>query len=139
MEKLLPSDYYNSKEGIFITEKIRFTFGRRQAYVIQFLLDKFEQAIKENKLLHGFVFIPNNELQKKTGYHCNSERMKNIIRYYKEKEKWRFLEIETFGAEDGKFYKIDLNILFNKIVPEFEENYKKSLLKSKFGETINGK
>ena len=31
-----------------------------------------------------------------------------------------------------------VDVLFNKIVPEFEENYKKSLLKSKFGETING-
>ena len=129
----IPSDYYNSKEGIFISKTIQFTFGRQQAYLIQFILDRFEKAIINNQLINGFVFIPNKELQEATGYHHNSSKMRYIIKCYQEKEKWNFLEIQSFGAEDGKFYKINLNVLFKKIIPEFKANYKKTLALSRFG------
>lgn len=123
MSKKLPSEYYDITDGIFLSKKILHSFGRRNGLITQLLLDIWEKSIKENKLLNGFAFISNDELFEKTAYNIKSNAFKNFKNCHAPKHKWEFLTTETFGVEDGLFFKINLKKLFSNVIPEFEKEY----------------
>lgn len=123
MKKILPSKYYDKNDGFFIANEIRFSFGRRGSFLVQTLLNHYEKAVKENKLLNGFVFIPADGFFKESSYTFNSSGFKFFVRHHGPGAKWYFLEVENFGAEDGLFFKIDLEALFKNVIPHFKEGY----------------
>lgn len=100
--------------GIFITDKIRCAFGRRRAFLIQYLLNRFKQATKNKQLINGYVFIPDEDLQENSDYSPNTSM--RVIENFK---KYEFIFVETFNAEGGKFYKFDIDKLNNIIIPDF--------------------
>lgn len=130
--KKLPSDYYDRTDGFFISKTVMSAFGRRRSFLVQFLLDKYEQAIKENKLIKGHAFISNEDFFDGTHYNYSSDGMKMFLKSFAN-GKWKFLSVESFGAVDGNFYRINVHDLFTKIIPKFKEDHIIALENSKFG------
>lgn len=135
--KKISSDFYNSKIGIFISNKILFSFGRRISFLVQFILNKYDNALIKNELIQGHVFISNDEVYKQTGYNTKSHPFRNFYQTHAVKKHKTFLSIQNFGVEDGLFYKVDFEKLFNEVIPEFEKNYKNTLSESKYGKETN--
>lgn len=118
--------YDEKKEGIFITNEILFSFGKRRSFLVQFMLDLWETSVKENKLINGYAFLSDEELFKKTTYHINTSRFKKMIDDHKLGNKLGFLEAETFGVDGGIFFKINIPELYEKIIPVLKEYIKQN-------------
>lgn len=119
-EKIMKKKY-NERKGILITNEVLSSFGRRRSFLIQFMLDLWETSVKENKLINGYAFLAGDELFKKTTFNIKTSMFKNLMIEHKLGNKLGFLETETFGVDDGIFFKINISELYEKIMPLLKE------------------
>lgn len=98
--------------GIFIRDSIRFAFGRRRSFVIEFIFNEVKNKQQKGELVNGYVHIPDELISERTGY--SKKGIHNCLSYLIDKQ---VVKTESFGTDTNSFYKVDFNLFYKEVLP----------------------
>lgn len=106
--------------GIFIRDVIRCSFGRRQCFLIEYILQKTKQEALQNE--DRFIFISEIELWHLTG--CTIKRTIDSLRFLVEHT---VMSIKESDEPKGLLIRTTEKEIFNVIIPKHLDNMNKSM------------
>jgi hypothetical protein len=102
-------------------------FGRRRGTVVQYIVDKCIDSIKNNQLIDGYAFVPIDEIGKETVIPKNTLARETINYMISEK----VLSVQSFGTDEKQFFKVNFKKLFKEFIPKGIEHQEKILAEAR--------
>lgn len=114
-------------KGYFVHIIFIRAFGRRRGTVVQYIVDKYIDSVKNNQLISDYAFIPIDEIGAETVVPKNT-LTREVINYMISE---KVLSVQSFNTDEKQFFKVNLNKLFKEFIPKGIEHQEKILAEAK--------